>query len=203
MATKAQQRQATLNRLKAISHPLRAAALQILNERIASPAQIARELGEADIPKVSYHVKRLVELDCAELMDERKIRNTIEHFYRATDRHLVETGEWDDLVDASPELAKHLVGEYMQAILDDFIASAKAEMIGSDRNFHLTRTPMVVDAQGLQEGMEIQERARMEMIEVERRAAERRSKTGDVGVYICSCQGCFQIPAPGGATPSA
>jgi hypothetical protein len=158
---------------------------------------MARELGERSVPNVSYHAKRLVALDCAELVGERKVRGAIEHRYRATERHLVETDEWDELVAKSPELAQYLVGEYMQAILDDFTASARARMIGSDENFHLTRTPMVVDAEGLRNGMEIQERCRLELLENERLSAERRSKNGAEAIHVSSCQGFFEMPGSG------
>ncbi|HEX4670096.1 MAG TPA: winged helix-turn-helix domain-containing protein [Solirubrobacterales bacterium] len=197
MASKVRHRKATQNRLDAVSHPLRAAMLRILVERTASPVEMARELGERSVPNVSYHAKRLVALDCAELVEERKVRGAVEHRYRATERHLVETDEWDELVAKSPELAQHLVGEYMQAILDDFTASVRARMIGSNENFHLTRTPMVVDAEGLRNGMEIQERCRLELLENERLSAERRSKNGAEAIHVSSCQGFFEVPGSG------
>ena len=46
---------------KALSHPLRAHVLTILNERVASPNQMSEELGEP-LGNVSYHVKALLEL---------------------------------------------------------------------------------------------------------------------------------------------
>ena len=52
---------------KALSHPLRAHVLAILNERVASPNDMAEQLGEP-LGNVSYHVKALVELDCIELV---------------------------------------------------------------------------------------------------------------------------------------
>jgi DNA-binding transcriptional ArsR family regulator len=201
VAAKAKHRQGAQNRLIAFSHPLRAAALRFLVERTAreggsaSPIEIARELGEPT-PNVSHHIKRLVALDCAELVEERKIRGAIEHRYRATERAMVETDEWEKLLAQSPELAEYLVGEFMQAVLDDFTASARAMMIGSDENFHLTRTPMVLDTEGLREGMEAHERCRLEMLEIERRSAERRSRTGARGLHVSSSQGCFEVPAP-------
>ena len=207
MASKARQRRATENRLIAVSHPLRAAALQILIERTAgkkgtiSPTEIARALGESR-PNVSHHIKRLVALDCAELVEERKVRGAIEHRYRAVERHLVETEEWDDLAKENPELAEHLIGEYAQAIIDDVTHSARASMIGSNKNFHLTRTPLVLDAKGLAEGMELHERCRLEMLEVQRRSAERRADSGVDAIHVSSSQGCFEIPAPGSAKSS-
>lgn len=76
-----------------MSHPLRAAILRILAERTASPAEMARELG-AELSNVSYHAKQLVHLECAELAGTRPGPGAVEHFYRATERHLIEIEEW-------------------------------------------------------------------------------------------------------------
>jgi hypothetical protein len=76
-----------------MSHPLRVAIFRILAERTASPAEMARELG-ADLSNVSYHAKQLVQFECAELVGMRQARGAVEHFYRATERHLVDTEEW-------------------------------------------------------------------------------------------------------------
>lgn len=76
-----------------MSHPLRAAILRILVERTASPAEMARELGE-ELSNVSYHTKQLVRFQCAEPVDTRPARGALEHFYRATERHLIDTEEW-------------------------------------------------------------------------------------------------------------
>src|SRR4051794_36963666 len=59
--------------MKAIAHPLRHRILAILNERIASPKEIADELGER-LPNVSYHVKTLDELGAIELVDTQPRR---------------------------------------------------------------------------------------------------------------------------------
>src|SRR4051794_13068602 len=133
MATKTERRTPTQNRLVAMSHPLRARVLKVLNERVASPKEIADELGEP-IPNVSHHAKRLVQLGCAELVDKRQVRGAIEHFYRATERPWVDADEWNEL---DPLVAEHFVCTIMQAGLDDFVSSVKAKMVGSDERFHL------------------------------------------------------------------
>ena len=89
MSTKTQRRKATENRIKAMSHPLRASILRILAERTASPAEMARELDE-ELSNVSYHTKQLVTFECAELVSTRPVRGALEHFYRATERHLLD-----------------------------------------------------------------------------------------------------------------
>lgn len=195
---KVHQRSIIEKRRVALEHPLRREVLRILVERTASPVEMARELDEST-PNVSHHTKRLVELDCAELVEERKVRGTIEHRYRAVDRPLVETDEWEELVRINPQLATALAGEFMQAILNAFVASARAGMVGSDKNFHVTQTPLVLDAEGLAEGMEVHERCRLEMLEVQRRSAERSGDGDAAPIHVSSSQGCFQVPSPGSA----
>lgn len=190
MATKVRRRQAAENRIKAMGHPLRSAILRILADRTASPAEMAKELGE-ELSNVSYHTRQLVVLECAELVRTRPVRGALEHFYRATERHLIHTEDWEDL---DPLIAESLVCEFMQRILDDFLASAEAGMVGSDENFHLTRTPLVLDELGLQEAMAAHERARLEILEVEARSAARMVESKETGIHVSSSQGCFELP---------
>lgn len=190
MSTKTQRRKATENRIKAMSHPLRASILRILVERTASPAEMARELDE-ELSNVSYHTKQLVGFECAELVSTRPVRGALEHFYRATERHLIDTEEWEEL---DPVIAEDLVCEFMQKILDDFVASAKARLVGGDKDFHLTRTPLVYDEEGLQEALEVHEKARLELLEVEARSAARMVKSGEEGTNVSSSQALFKMP---------
>jgi DNA-binding transcriptional ArsR family regulator len=192
MSPKTQVRKATENRIKAMNHPLRAAILRILAERIASPAEMARELNE-ELSNVSYHTKQLVGFECAELVSTRPVRGALEHFYRGTERHLIDTDEWED-VDSL--VAESIIAETMQTILDNFVTSARAGVIGSDAKFHLTRTPLVLDEEGLQEALQAHERARQEILEIESRSAARMLESGEEGINISSSQGCFKMPDP-------
>jgi DNA-binding transcriptional ArsR family regulator len=192
MSTKTQRRKATESRIKAMSHPLRAAIFRILADRTASPAEMARELDE-ELSNVSYHAKQLVEFECAELVSTRPVRGALEHFYRATERHLIDTEEWEEL---DPLMAEDLVCEFMQKILDDFVTSARARIIGGDKDFHLTRTPLVFDEQGLQEALEAHERLRVEILEIEARSGERLVSSEQAGIHASSSQGCFKMPDP-------
>jgi DNA-binding transcriptional ArsR family regulator len=181
------------NRLVALSDPLRAEILRILVERTASPVEMAHELG-ASTQIVSHHTKRLVALDCAELVEERKVQGAIQHFYRATERALVATEEWEEM--NQPE-AQSFLAETMQMIIDDFLDSEKAQLVGHDAGFHLTRTPVVLDEQGREEGLEIFEQARLAMAEVERRSAERSEESGETSFRYSSALGLFRIPSVG------
>src|SRR3954453_14073896 len=81
---------------KALSHPLRARILQRLGERVASPGELAAELG-APLGVVSYHVGVLGEYACGELVRAEPRRGPFQHFYRATARPAVAEERWRTL----------------------------------------------------------------------------------------------------------
>jgi DNA-binding transcriptional ArsR family regulator len=82
--------------IKALSHPVRAASLTILNQRVASPKEIAGELRE-EVGKVSYHVKELRNLGCVELVDTAQRRGATEHYYRGVARTYMNDSFWATL----------------------------------------------------------------------------------------------------------
>lgn len=190
VASRSPREQRATNRLEAMRHPLRARVLRLLVERgVMSPAELSRTL-RAELSDVSYHVKRLAKLECAELVETRPVRGALEHFYRATERHLVETDEFEEL---EPISAEDLVLNSFQRVLDDFVASRKAKMIGYDKHFYLARTPYVLDAEGFQEGMEAVDRCRLELSEIERKSAERRN-SGAPGIGVSGSILWFKVP---------
>ena len=70
---------------KALSHPLRVRVLTLLNQRVASPSELAEELG-APLGNVAYHVRILLDLDLLELVSTTPRRGAVEHHYRAIER---------------------------------------------------------------------------------------------------------------------
>jgi hypothetical protein len=72
---------------KALSSPLRARALALIAEGVASPKAIADELG-IDVRGIAYHVRVLRRLGCIELVETQPRRGAIEHIYRVVDRAL-------------------------------------------------------------------------------------------------------------------
>ncbi|TMK71288.1 MAG: helix-turn-helix transcriptional regulator, partial [Actinobacteria bacterium] len=60
MELPAKSEEASLDRrlIKALGHPVRIRALEVLNARVASPSELAKELGEP-LGNVAYHVKVL------------------------------------------------------------------------------------------------------------------------------------------------
>lgn len=129
--------------VKALRHPTRAYALTAMAQRPVSPKEIAAELG-CDVNHAAYHIKELVKLECAELVDVQKRRNAREHFYKATVRHFFDPEDWKkvpghDRLKMRIDLIKEVSGEASIA--------AKAETLDTVDN-HMSRTPMKVDRQG-------------------------------------------------------
>jgi len=79
--------------LKALAHPVRARALTVLNQRVASPSELAAEQGEV-VGYVAYHVRVLHELDLIELVDTRQVRGATEHFYRGAVKPYLSDDFW-------------------------------------------------------------------------------------------------------------
>lgn len=195
MATKADRRQATQNRIKAMSHPLRAEIFRLIRERaeVLSPAQVSREI-EADIRDVSYHIRKLEEFDCLEEVSNRQVRGAVEHFYRATEQHMIDTEEWGELAELEPAMAEALTDEFMQGIVDDYSASRRAAIVALDEEFFIVRTPYVLDPTGVDEALEASQRYENEMIEIASRSAARRSDLGTEEVPVSSAIVLFKMP---------
>jgi DNA-binding transcriptional ArsR family regulator len=193
VATKAERRQATQNRLKAMQHPLRAEAFGLIRARgPISPAEVAREL-EADIPTISYHVRKLAEYDCVEEVENRPVRGVVEHFYRATEEPRLDLEDWAQLSQGQPEVAEVLTDEFMQNIVDDFTASRQASIVGRDEKFAITRNPLLLDDEGLDEALEAAIAYEAQMTEIAARSAARLA-IDDPGILVSSSIVLFKMP---------
>ncbi len=145
MQTKQRPEEAVDERLvKALGHPLRARALSILNERVASPNEIAKAL-RVPVSKVSYHVTVLLKYECIELVDTAQRRGATEHYYRGTTRALFTDADWEQL---SPEIKNGVSIEAMKMITEAAKKALQAGTFDSRSDRHLSCTPVVVDEQG-------------------------------------------------------
>lgn len=82
--------------LRVISHPIRIEILRVLSSRVASPKELARELGES-VSNVSYHFKYLRLEGCIEIVETEQRRGAIEHYYRAKQAPLDGDEAWTGL----------------------------------------------------------------------------------------------------------
>src|SRR3954447_5002540 len=129
---------------KALAHPLRAGILQRLGERVASPVDLAAELG-APLGVVSYHVRKLRDYDCVELVRTEPRRGALQHFYRAIAGPNLDAEQWRTL---PAGLRQQRSGQRLQALVEELAAAADAGHF-EDPDLVVTRTPLELDERAL------------------------------------------------------
>jgi DNA-binding transcriptional ArsR family regulator len=157
--------------VKAMSHPLRVRILAMLDERKASPNQLAGWLG-ASLGTVAYHVRTLEQLGLIELVDETRVRGAVEHHYRARARPNVTAEGWAQ----APPIAKQAaVGSSLDVIAE--YARASAASGGFDRDdAQLRRALVKLDARGFTQLSKAVDKLLEQAEKIEASAAERIAK---------------------------
>jgi DNA-binding transcriptional ArsR family regulator len=171
--------------VKALSHPLRVRILALLQERTASPRELAEWL-DATLGTVSYHVRTLHDFGLIELVKTTQVRGAIAHHYKAKVRPRVDDAAW---ASAAPIVKQAAVGAALQTV-DDY-ARASAAAGGFDRaEAHLSRTNVRLDAKGWQQAAKACEKLLADLNKIEEAAARRLAKdphadgTSDAAVVL-------------------
>lgn len=189
----------------AVAHPVRTMCIAILGERVASPAEIAREL-RIDVNSIGYHVSLLHEWDLVELVDELPVRGAMEHFFRAKDLSELTDDEEETLFPAERR-------QYAETVLSMFTADAVRSIdmgLLYERTDHfLTRFAYDVDEQGWEETRDayrecfekvkvIEEDTAARLDEARAKEAATERNTGEKSEWkplrILSFLGMFEIP---------
>lgn len=156
--------------IKALGHPLRFHALQILNTRVASPNEISKELG-VPVNKLAYHVRILQKANLIELVKTEQRRGATEHYYRATSRAELTDEDWMHL---PPNVQGEISLELLKAIGADVTNALKASSFDARNDRRLTWLPMKLDQEGWREAMAILAEAEEKLVALETAAAERQ-----------------------------
>jgi DNA-binding transcriptional ArsR family regulator len=128
---------------KALAHPLRTRILAALEDRTASPSELADEL-EAPLGIVSYHVRRLTALGFLKLVKRVPRRGAVEHYYTAVAGPRITSSTWG----ATPSIVKQAT---VSAALEEIGSrvGAAAGAGGFDQaESHISRSPVMVDREG-------------------------------------------------------
>jgi DNA-binding transcriptional ArsR family regulator len=160
---------------KALSHPMRARILMILNERVASPNEIAEDIEER-LPNVSYHVRALLDLGCIELVDTAQRRGAIEHYYRAVVRPFFSDSDWKRI----PRSGRQAISDsILQILWEDLSESIKAGTFEARTDRHLTHSQMVLDQEGWDEMTDLLGGVLAEVEKIESRSKARLKRAED------------------------
>jgi len=177
----------------AVAHPIRTRSLAILGERVASPAEIAREL-ELDVSKVGYHVSALAEANLIEEVGNRPVRGAIEHFYKAVELPIL-TDEQE------AELPMEERRSFAESILSLYVGNAAhgldAGTLVGRPDHHLTRFAFNLDETGWKEASDAYLELYERVFQIQAEAAERLGKAEEKPIRAVSFLSLFEVPATG------
>ncbi len=178
--------------IKALTHPMRVDILDILNERVASPNELAKELSEG-LSQVSYHVKVLKDYQCIELVRTEPRRGAVEHYYRAIKRPMLSDADWEQL----PESVRSgLSATLLKRAVDDAWKAINAGTLDARDDRHMSWTPMIVDEQGWQDVATELEESLERIFDIQAESAGRLAEAGKEGVSVSVAMMGFETPAP-------
>ena len=185
-------RDVTDNRvIRALAHPLRVAALTLLDDRTLSPKELAEQLG-VPLPLASYHIRRLYQLDLIELVGTQQRRGALQHFYRARERPKITDEAWAQV----PAIVKRELIAATLAQTNAEIAAA-ASVGGFDRgDVHASRTSFRTDEQGWRELSDLLATTLEQVEEIQARAAERLAEHNDAMTRASAILMLFEGPLP-------
>jgi DNA-binding transcriptional ArsR family regulator len=167
-----------LQLVKALGHELRVEILTILNERMASPNELAKELDEG-LSQVSYHVKVLKDYECIRLVKTEPRRGAVEHYYRATSRAFLTDRDWREL----PESVRPgLSADLFELIVNDTVVALETGAFDKRVDRHMSWTPLVLDEKGWVEMIKLMDGSLARVLKIQADSSSRLGKSGEEGV---------------------
>ena len=163
--------------VKALAHPLRVQILMILNDRMASPNELSKELEEG-LSQVSYHVKVLKDYECIEMVKTEPRRGAVEHYYRATARAFLSDQDYQYLPDSMKPGATTTI---LRMMMDEIVSAQEAGTFTGRDDMHLSWTPNLVDEQGWGETVDLINETLDQVLEIQAKSAARLVKSGEEG----------------------
>ncbi len=166
--------------VKALAHPLRVEILTILNERMASPNELSKELDEG-LSQVSYHVKVLKDFECIEMVKTEPRRGAVEHYYRATARAYLTDRDWRAIPDS---MKPGVSASAFRVIFEEVAAAINGGSFNSRDDVHMTATPGVVDEQGWKESVDLINETLDQVMAIQAESAKRLAKSDEEGIPV-------------------
>ncbi len=163
---------------KALSHPLRGHILATLGDRIASPNEIAGELG-INARDLDYHIKVLIRVGMIRLVRTEKRRGAREHFYELNQPVLY----FDDLAwERMPrQIQTSISASLLQIVLDEAAEALRAGTFNA-RDSHQSRTSMLLDEQAYGKVTKLMDETLEKVLEIQQKCAEDLEKTSRKGI---------------------
>jgi DNA-binding transcriptional ArsR family regulator len=176
--------------VKSLAHELRAEILAILNERMASPNELAKELDEG-LSQVSYHVKVLKDYEVIRLVKTEPRRGAVEHYYRATSRAFLTDRDWHEL----PESVRvGMSADLFQAVIDDVVAAMEDGTFDDREDRHLSWTPLMLDEQAWVALQKLLGATLKQALKLNAEAAKRLAKSKEAAIPASISMLAYEVP---------
>ena len=161
--------------VRALAHPLRVEILHILNEREASPNDLAT-LTKSPLGNVAYHTRVLEECGCVELVGTARRRGALEHYFRAKPRPFLRREDWRNV----PRSLRGGVSEAtLRCFVERIVDAINAGKIDDREDTTLSWMSMRVDEIGWVQVAEILDEAMAKLQRVHAQSRERVEISGD------------------------
>jgi DNA-binding transcriptional ArsR family regulator len=160
--------------IKAMGHPLRVEILAILNDRMASPNELSKELEEG-LSQVSYHIKVLKDFEMIEMVKTEPRRGAIEHYYRASTKVFIPV--W--VMKLMPKSAqRHMFSDVLADVERDVGTSLETGTFDKRPDWVVGRDPRILDGEAREDAEELAAEffERYEQLEVD---SDRRRQNGE------------------------
>jgi len=168
----------------AIGHRIRVQILVILSEGVFTPDEIAQIIGEPT-NKVSHHIKELVDAGSIELAKTERVRNTLQHYYRAVEMPYYSDEEFARMTSQQKQVT---LGLALQQIMAETMAAFWAGNMVIDPRVWVTQRWFNVDAQGREEIADEQARSWDRIMEIEAESLNRCAASGEEAESVIVAQ---------------
>ncbi|MEX0972186.1 MAG: winged helix-turn-helix domain-containing protein [Solirubrobacterales bacterium] len=176
--------------VKSLAHELRAEILAILNERMASPNELAKELDEG-LSQVSYHVKVLKDYKVITLVKTEPRRGAVEHYYRATSRAYLTDRDWHEL----PESVRvGMSADLFQAVVDDAVAAMEGATFDDREDRHLSWSPLMLDEQAWTAVQKLLDDTLKQVLKINSEATKRLAKSKQEPISASVAMLGYEVP---------
>jgi len=176
-----------------VAHPVRCRLMAVFADRVASPNEIAHEFG-MPVGDVSYHVRTLKDAGLIELVEERPVRGSTEHFYRAVIRNIVISDEEYEALSVEERVAFARIT--YQVATAEASYSLETKKFGERHNHHIARMPFRVDEQAWNELSDLHREMLDRIIEICADSDVRTMESEEPRIPGIAFAALFEMPGP-------
>jgi DNA-binding transcriptional ArsR family regulator len=179
--------------VKALAHPLRIRILGILEQRSATPKELAALL-DVQLENLSYHVRTLRDFGFIKLERRRMVKGAVEHRYGMVARPRITAAAWEQL----PAIVREALDSASLDQIWDVVTRAASQDKMSRPESHMARRVARLDEQGLAEMSEVVTDAVDKLVAIEKQSAQRLRKHKSPEIPTVLIAMLFDAPDAGG-----